>query len=1415
MKTTRIFILRNSLFVLATLFFLSNYSAKAQSTSGTSAGAQSTNTQAATVWAKPVVRITQAIDETNLVRMGTRVHSLARAEFDRGVVADSQPMNRMLLQLQRSPEQEAALRELLNEQQSKNSPNYHAWLTPTTFGQQFGVADADVQTITNWLSQSGFTGIKVSPGKMVIEFSGTAGLVRNAFHTEIHQFMVNGEMHMANVSVPEMPAALAPAVSGIVSLHNFRLKPLYRLARPKNGLFVQPGTTANPCTPFAPDGPPVCYGMGPGDFKTIYNVPSTLDGTGQTIAVVERSNINVADVNQYGQAFGIANLTNFSYANNVVLESSDPGIADASAGDDLEATLDVEVAGGIAPKATILMVVADGTLTTDFSDGTDLAALAIIQFNLAPIMSESFGGAEFDVFTPFYQGLWEQGAAQGISIELSTGDSGSASIDGDNGNLEAFNGLAVSGLASTPFNVAVGGTDFNDGSNPTTYWNATNGTGVASAKSYIPEMTWNDSCAASATTGSLGTCASVTPDPTGLDLAGGGGGQSGPCGTQDEDGDCTGPVPKPAWQVGTPADGTRDLPDVSLFAADGSQSGNFWIMCYTGPTATTQNGQACNLTNQTVNGVPPYNFTAVGGTSAAAPAFAAIMALVEQKTGSIQGNPNYVLYALAQKAGASCNASLPGTITNTSCIFYDVTTGNNSVECAGGSPNCSSTSASTNGVLVEPSTAPFSSNNPGWMTTAGYDLATGLGSVNVANLTSNWGSITGAFSGDTTTITAPAAGSVSITHGGTVNFTIKVAQNSGSTVPTGDVSLIAEPPGFPQFSVGGATLSNGTVTISTNQLPGDDTTGAGTPYPVVAHYAGNGTFAPSNSAPFNVTVNRENSSVQTTMYIENPITGDLSTAATAIYGSPYLFRTDILGTANSDNQICATANIPCPTGTITVTDGASGPALNDFTSTATNGSTNKATLNALGLVEDRLLGTNGITTGSHNYSASYSGDNSYNPSQGSFPFSITSASTQTSVTANGVSTLTVNAGTAVSLVATVAGVYTFNGNTFASDGAGPTGSVTFSTCGSASSCTVTVVPVSFNNSGAAADAYATATLNTTFTASGTQTISATFTTGDTNYTGSSSSGTSNATVTVTGGSSGGGGSFTVSSTPLTLSSETGASAGSTITVTPSGGFTGTVTVTATASSLPPGVTCPNSPLPISVTGSSAVTGTLNCQVLETSSSQSAFYAPNGNQQVLDAKAIPAAATNSNKPTSETPAKGWWALSAGTGFAALFLIFLPGGRKRLHAALGLGLVCLLSFTLGCGGMSGGGKSLVPTTTTVMLTNGTAGRVASGTAFTFTATVTATGATPTGNVQLFDNNVAIGTAVAVSGGTASLTAPTSLAVGTHQISAHYLGDSATDPSQSGTLDLTVTGSTTIAITTSPAATPAASAITATVQ
>ncbi len=400
-----------------------------------------------------------------------------------------------------SPQQESALKKLLDDQQDRRSPNYHKWLTPGHFGQKFGPSDADIQTITAWLQSHGF---QVSPtkGRTVMEFSGSASQVKETLHTAIHKYVVNGEQHWANASDPQIPAALTPAVSGIDSLHNFGRKPMSRffgvVSREKatgkitipQPQFTFPVSAQNPCNAQDTN----CYVVGPYDFAAIYNVAPLwnmgIDGTGQGIAIVQNSNINIADAQGFRSMFGL--LPNDP---NIIVDGADPGVlGPGQFGSESEADLDVEWSGAVAKGAKIDLVV---SADTDSTAGIDLSARYIIENNLDGIMSESFGLCEAFLGAAgnqFYNSLWEQAAAQGISVFVSSGDQGSAGCDFFQGNAPqaAANGLAVSGIASTPFNVAVGGTDFNDLLNPEGYWRLTNDVNQASAIGYIPETTWND-----------------------------------------------------------------------------------------------------------------------------------------------------------------------------------------------------------------------------------------------------------------------------------------------------------------------------------------------------------------------------------------------------------------------------------------------------------------------------------------------------------------------------------------------------------------------------------------------------------------------------------------------------------------------------------------------------------------------------------------------------------------------------------------------------------------------------------------------------------------------------------------------------------------------------------------------------------
>jgi len=975
-------------------------------------------------------RVTDTVDDTNRTVLRGNVHPMVRAKFDRGAVADAQPVTRILLTLRRSAEQEAALRQLMEQQQSRNSPNYHAWLTPEQFGAQFGPADADLQAVTDWLTAHGFQNIKVSKGKTVVEFSGNAGLVRNAFGTEIHKFNVNGEEHFANISDPQIPAALAPVVAGLRSLHNFHPKPQ---ARQLGSFRRMESGEIRPLFNYT-DSNGEFFAMGPADFAAIYSVPPAMTGAGQSIAIVGQSNINLQDVTDFRAMFGLPAYTAGQL--NVILNGPDPGtgLVNGDFGDEGESDLDVEWAGAVAPAATIDFVVTE-TGQTDGTAGIDGSAIYIVDNNLAPILSESYGSCEAGLGSggnAFYNALWQQAAAQGITVVISAGDNGSAGCDPGANPDAATQGLAISGIASTPYNIAMGGTDFDDVGNQSTFWNTANSSTTtlpipATAKGYIPEKTWNDSCAsAGSTTGC--TAAIINGNSSaGTDLAAGSGGPSSVY---------TGAL-KPSWQTGL-GDTARDIPDVSLFSSDnGATSGrsnSFYIMCQSDQDPA--GGSGCNLTTTTSSA--NHDFLAVGGTSAATPTFAAIMALVNQQFGR-QGVANYVLYSLAKTAANVCSSSTAPATGNT-CVFYDVTKGNNSVACVGGSPSCSNTSTAANQFGIMATTS--GGSTPAFSASAapGYDLATGLGTVNVANLLAKWTSPS--LIGTTVTLLGPTSSTI----GASVTFTGTVTKASGATNPTGTVLL-------KDMSVGTGVVVDsctppacvlsptGMYSITTTLLPA-----SASPYNLVAHYGGDGNFAASDSTAIAMTVPQQASKVLVSFVNAN---GALVTTPQSItYGSNYILRIDVTNSSGTPCQNVTTAVIAftCPTGTVQLLNGTT--PLPDFPMAQASNASSMARLNDRGFAEDQLIQ---LTPASYNLNATYTADatSSFTSSTNSnaVAVTVTQATTTTAVTS---SLASVAAGGSVTLTATV--------NT-TSNGAGPTGTVQFkngsSNLGSAVTCTPT------------------------------------------------------------------------------------------------------------------------------------------------------------------------------------------------------------------------------------------------------------------------------------------------------------------------------------------------------------------------
>jgi subtilase family serine protease len=666
--------------------------------------------------------ITQKIDEGTLFTLPGNTRAEANAANDRGTVPADFPMQHLLLQLRRPAEREQALKQFIDHLHDPKSVNFHHWLSAEEIRNQYGPAAEDVAQVTGWLQSQGFTVNAVYPNGTV-DFSGTAGSVSQAFRTEIHYLDVNGQSQTSNMSDPQIPAALAPAVVGIISLNSFRPHPM-------NVRFPAYATGSDQL-------------VVPADLATIYNFnplfAAGYSGQGQTIVVIEDTDLyNTGDWNTFRSEFGLASaypqasLTQVHPAPGSGGNCSDPGVNS----DDGEAAIDVEWASAAAPSAAIVLASCADTSATF---GGFIALQNLLSDSSTPpaIVSISYGESEAELgaaANAYINSLYQQAAGEGVSIFVSAGDEGAASSDA--GASAASHGVTVSGFASTPYNVAVGGTDFGDAyaGSTRTYWSSTNGSNYGSALSYVPEIPWNDSCASelissyegfATTFGSSGFCNSSSAKNF-INVIGGSGGPSG-CATGSPStagivgGSCAG-YPKPSWQsvVGNPSDGVRDIPDVSLFAANGIW-GHYYVVCY---SDRNRGGASCSGA--------PSTWSGFGGTSVSAPEVAAIQALANQRSASRQGNPDPIYYALAateygSTGDSSCNSTL-GNSVSTSCIFNDVTLGDMDIDCTG-SNNCYQPSGSV-GVL----SASDAAYQLAFGAATGWDFATGIGSVNAYNL---------------------------------------------------------------------------------------------------------------------------------------------------------------------------------------------------------------------------------------------------------------------------------------------------------------------------------------------------------------------------------------------------------------------------------------------------------------------------------------------------------------------------------------------------------------------------------------------------------------------------------------------------------------------------------------------------------
>lgn len=691
----------------------------------------------------PPSRILQAIDNAQFTPVHGSAHPMARPAFDRGPVDGSMQLNNVTMVFKPSAVQQQAINTLLAEQQDRTSPKYHKWLTPQQTADLFGMAPDDLAKVSTWLTSQGFTINFVAGSCTHISFSGTAAQIASAFHAQIHQYEVNGESHFANANALSVPAAFSSLVLGFRGLSNFRPKPRTSMVRHTSGA---PRLNASAGQHL----------LAPEDFATIYDVKALydagFDGTGESIAVVGQTAVTMSDITNFRSAAGLS-------TNNptVVVVPTTGTPVYTGAGDLGESDLDLEWSGAVAKNATILFVTVGPQ--GDVFDSLFWALDPSLTSNLpplAPVVSISYGACEAAnglAFAQEVQQFVQSANAQGTTVTAAAGDQGAADCDDNVDETVAVDGLAVDVPAAVPEVTGVGGTEFSaDKTAPATYWSSTQDVNSGSALQYIPEGIWNDTA------------------QQGVLVAGGGGKSTF--------------FAVPSWQSGTAGllAGGRNVPDVALNASNGHDP---YVFCSTPP------GTLADCTTEFANSSDELD--AVGGTSAGAPTFAGIVALLDQAIDSAGlGNVNAGLYP---QLGAAPNS------------FHDVTTGNNIVPCTSGTPT-------TGPVALRcPTTTPF---QIGYTAAAGYDQVSGLGSVDAFNLVTGWPGYSAVvtYSVAGTPVTVASAGDM-----GTSTITLEAVNGFNGTVnltctpPTGtSVTISCSIPA--SVAVTGASAT-ATLTITT------------------------------------------------------------------------------------------------------------------------------------------------------------------------------------------------------------------------------------------------------------------------------------------------------------------------------------------------------------------------------------------------------------------------------------------------------------------------------------------------------------------------------------------------------------------------------------------------------------------------
>jgi hypothetical protein len=813
---------------------------------------------ASTVCLAQTDRIAAHIDSSQFVTLAHSVHPKARPEYDRGPVEPALQLGYVTLQIPPSASQQQDLDQFLAQQQNPSSPNYHKWLTPEQYAGRFGLSQNDIKKVSTWLESQGLTVVRTARGRNGVTFSGSAAQIQAAFRTEIHNYNVNGEKYIANATPAEIPAALSGVITGITGLHNFKPKPM----------FVRPVAAgkANPhpryTTTISGD---VYYFLAPGDIATLYDVnglynatPTPINGAGQSLAVMGQTDIYLADLNDFRSGFNLPTFTCTTDANGVitgcpnptyfsyVLVGSDEGV---STNDLLEADLDVEWSGAVAPNAQIIFV------NGETANGVFDALTYAIDNAVAPVMTMSYGVCELGLGGFTLEPSLQQANVEGITVMNSAGDTGADTCDNQPPGTTstsspsvpydpAVEGLSVSYPASSPEVTAVGGTSIPDGFYTSSYWSGSNAATGGSAMTTLigHEAAWNDDfafgefCQANATNT---FCTEGSPPVSGwvpitnaqtaqedIWLSIGGGGVSN-CYTTDPTGTiCEAGLPKPSYQsaisigLTSPQSTYRLVPDVSLLASPNYPG---YVICtpleeLNGGSDTTSSC-AVSIADAVDN-----NNSLIGGTSASTPVFAGIVTLINQFLGSNGlGNINPTLYSLAK---------VP--LNN---YFHPITSGENDVYCAVGEP------AGNPADVICPKAGVFGFSAGTFDSKTFYNLVTGLGSVDAFHLATAWAATRTA--GTTVALTQPA--NTNVYEGGPVSFTVAVTPttvqgavsfstlNNAITTALGTVQL-----NTPYGMVGAASavftttaLPVGTNTITATYL-GDSTHSGGAVSPTPA-----------------------------------------------------------------------------------------------------------------------------------------------------------------------------------------------------------------------------------------------------------------------------------------------------------------------------------------------------------------------------------------------------------------------------------------------------------------------------------------------------------------------------------------------------------------------------------------------------